>query len=61
VMGVILVLFVFAVGIVYFHLHALPERFAHKKLQFEIVCVCWPHCDVHTHAYFLDSRPAACR
>ena len=39
VMGVILVLFVFAVGIVYFHLHALPDRFAHKKVQLEIVCV----------------------
>ena len=27
------------VGVLYFRLHALPERFAHKKVQFEIVCV----------------------
>jgi hypothetical protein len=39
VMGVILLLFMLMVGILYFRLHALPERFAHKKVQFEIVCV----------------------
>ena len=39
VMGVILLLFVFMIGVLYFRLHALPERFAHKKVQFEIVCV----------------------
>jgi hypothetical protein len=39
VTGVILVLFVIMVGVLYFRLHALPERFAHKKLQFEIVCI----------------------
>src|SRR5262245_62354671 len=39
VMGAILVLFVLVVGILYFRLHALPERFAHQKVQFEIVCV----------------------
>src|SRR5262249_21866317 len=38
-MGAILVLFVLVVGILYFRLHALPERFAHQKVQFEIVCV----------------------
>ena len=27
------------VGIFYFRLHALPERFAHNKVQLEIVCV----------------------
>jgi hypothetical protein len=27
------------IGILYFHLHALPDRSAHKKVQFEIVCV----------------------
>ena len=37
--GIILVLFVLMVGVLYFRLHALPERFAHKKVQFEIVCV----------------------
>jgi hypothetical protein len=39
VMGVILLLFVLMVGILYFRLHALPDRFAHKKVQLEIVCV----------------------
>ena len=39
VTGVIVVLFVLMVGVVYFQLHALPDRYAHKKVQFEIVCV----------------------
>ena len=39
VMAIILLLFVLMVGVLYFRLHALPERFAHKKVQFEIVCV----------------------
>ena len=39
VMSVILLLFVLMVGVLYFRLHALPDRFAHKKVQFEIVCV----------------------
>ena len=39
VMGIILVLFVLMIGVLYFRLHALPERFAHNKVQFEIVCV----------------------
>jgi len=39
VMAAILVLFVLMVGILYFRLHALPDRFAHQKIQFEIVCV----------------------
>lgn len=39
VMGVFLVLFVMMVGILYFRLHALPDRFAHNKVQLEIVCV----------------------
>jgi hypothetical protein len=38
-MGIILLLFVLMVGVLYFQLHALPERFAYKKVQFEIVCV----------------------
>ncbi len=38
-MGIFLILFVLTMGILYFHLHALPDRFAHKKVQFEIVCV----------------------
>ena len=39
VMAVILLLFVLMVGIAYFRLHALPDRLAHKKVQFEIVCI----------------------
>ena len=39
VMSVILLLFVLMVGVLYIRLHALPDRFAHKKVQFEIVCV----------------------
>ena len=39
VMGIILMLFVFMVGLLYLRLHALPDRWAHKKVQFEIVCV----------------------
>jgi hypothetical protein len=32
VMAIILLLFVLMVGVLYFRLHALPERFAHKKV-----------------------------
>src|SRR3974377_2171840 len=39
VTAIFLLLFVFAIGILYFRLHALPERFAHNKVQFQIVCV----------------------
>lgn len=39
VMGLFLLLFTLSIGILYFRLHALPDRFAHKKVQFEIVCV----------------------
>jgi hypothetical protein len=39
VMAIILLLFVLMVGVLYYRLHALPECFAHKKVQFEIVCV----------------------
>ena len=39
VMAMILLLFVLMVGVLYFRLHALPERFAHNKVQFEVVCV----------------------
>ena len=39
VVGIILILFVQLVGILYFRLHALPECFAHNKVQFEIVCM----------------------
>jgi hypothetical protein len=41
VMAVFLILAVFAVGLLFFRLHTLPERMAHKsqKIQFEIVAV----------------------
>ena len=41
VTGIILIAAVFAVGLLYWHLHSLPERMAHKtqKLQFEVVAV----------------------
>ena len=39
VMAIVLMLFTLMVGIFYFRLHALPERFAHNKVQLEIVCV----------------------
>jgi hypothetical protein len=58
-MAIILLLFVLMVGVLYFRLHALPERFAHKKVQFDRLCVgAFSH--VHTHAYFLDRRLIAC-
>jgi hypothetical protein len=41
VVGIVLVGAIWAVGNLYLHLHALPERMAHKsqKLQFEVVAV----------------------
>jgi multisubunit Na+/H+ antiporter MnhF subunit len=41
IMAIVLVLAVLAFGILFFRLHTLPERMAHKsqKLQFEIVAV----------------------
>src|SRR5262245_19362283 len=38
-MAIIAVLFVQLVGVLYFHLLALPASYAHTKLQYEIVCV----------------------
>jgi hypothetical protein len=40
-MVIFLIAFVFAIGIIYLGLHALPDHIAHKgqKIQFEIVCV----------------------
>lgn len=41
IMGVLLVFSAMAFGVIYFHLHHLPEHIAHKsqKIQFEIVAV----------------------
>jgi hypothetical protein len=36
---VILLAAVVGIGVLFFTLHSLPERFGHKKLQFEIVAV----------------------
>jgi hypothetical protein len=30
---------VLGLGVIFFRLHSLPERFSHKKLQFEVVAV----------------------
>lgn len=38
-MAAILLFFVFFIGIIYFRLHALPDRLAHQKIQLQIVCV----------------------
>ena len=38
------------VGVLYFRLHALPERFAHKKVQFEIAWCVSAFSHVHTCA-----------
>ncbi|TAJ33453.1 hypothetical protein [Bosea sp. (in: a-proteobacteria)] len=38
-MGIFLVIFVLAIGILYLHLHVLPDRIAHNKVQLQIVCV----------------------
>ena len=38
-MAIILLFFTVMIGILYFRLHALPEQFAHNKIQLEIVCV----------------------
>lgn len=39
VTALILAAAVFAVGVLFFYIHSLPERLGHKKLQFEIVAV----------------------
>jgi hypothetical protein len=41
IMGIVLVLAVLGFGVLFFRLHTLPERIAHKskKIQFEIVAV----------------------
>ena len=37
--GAFLVIFTLAIGILYFRLHALPDRIAHNKVQLQFVCV----------------------
>ena|SRR5215472_2824316 len=62
VMGVILVLAVMMFGILFFRLHTLPERMAHKskKIPVRDCCRFRPNCALHAHAHFLDSWFAAC-
>ncbi|WP_293802585.1 hypothetical protein [uncultured Bosea sp.] len=37
--GISLVIFTLATGILYLRLHALPDRIAHNKIQLQVVCV----------------------
>jgi hypothetical protein len=37
--AIFLVVFVFFLGVLYFRLHALPDRFALNRAQYEVVCV----------------------
>lgn len=39
VMGIFLLLFTLAIGILFLRIHHLPDHWAHKKVQYEIVCV----------------------
>ena len=55
-MGLLLIAAVLAVGNIFFKLHSLPERMAHKsqKLQFEIVAVlCLLSLFTHIHLFWV--------
>jgi hypothetical protein len=52
--AVIVTIAVFALGVVFFKLHSLPERMGHKKLQFEIVAVlCLLSLFTHIHLFWV--------
>ena len=56
VMAVLLVVIVLAFGILFFRLHSLPERIAHRthKVQFEIVAVlCLLALFTHVHLFWV--------
>jgi hypothetical protein len=56
VMAVVLVLAVLGFGIVFFRLHSLPERMAHrsKKLQMEVVAIlCLISLFTHMHIFWI--------
>jgi hypothetical protein len=56
VMSVILLLAVLLFGVLFFHLHTLPDRIAHKthKVQFEIVAVlCLIALFTHMHIFWV--------
>lgn len=45
---------VLALGLLFFRLHSLPERWGHKKLQFEIVAVlCLISLFTHVHLFWV--------
>jgi hypothetical protein len=55
-MGIFLVLAILTFGLVFFRLHSLPERMAHKthKIQFEIVAVlCLLALFTHIHVFWV--------
>jgi hypothetical protein len=55
-MGIVLIAAVLAVGNIFFKLHSLPERMAHKsqKLQFEVVAVlCLLALFTHIHLFWV--------
>jgi hypothetical protein len=54
VMAIILLVFVLMVGVLYFRLHALPERANEGAVRDRLCVSAFSH--VHTHAYFLDRR-----
>src|SRR5215468_8544184 len=56
VMAVILVVAVLLFGVLFFHLHTLPDRIAHKtqKVQFEVVAVlCLISLFTHMHIFWI--------
>jgi len=56
VMSVVLVLAVLLFGVLFFHLHTLPDRIAHKthKVQFEVVAVlCLISLFTHMHIFWI--------
>ena len=56
VMAVILVVAVLLFGVLFFHLHTLPDRIAHKthKVQFEVVAVlCLIALFTHMHIFWI--------
>ena len=52
--AVIVTIAVFALGVLFFKLHSLPERMGHKKMQFEIVAVlCLLSLFTHIHLFWV--------
>ena len=54
--AIFLVVFIFAIGLLYWRLHALPEHIAHEsgKIQYQIVCVlALLAMFTHNHAFWI--------